>query len=126
MLSYILQIVGTEWLWIIIIVVFLLFGSNKIPEVSRNIGKIMREIQRGRAEIEREFSNSTLLPSTTPPKKLNRNLREPITINDINKTENKNKKEENVDTKIENVVVPEKETLNTDKEEKPNTESKEK
>ncbi len=86
----------------------------------------MREIQRGRAEIEREFSNSTLLPSTTPPKKLNRNLREPITINDINKTENKNKKEENVDTKIENVVVSEKETLNTDKEVKPNTESKEK
>lgn len=117
MLSYILQIVGTEWLWIILLVVFLLFGSNKIPEVSRNIGKIMREIQRGRAEIEREFSISTSLPSTTPPKKLNRNLREPITINDINKTEN---------TKIENVVVPEKETLNTDKEVKSNTESKEK
>ncbi len=124
MFSHILEIIGAEWLWIILLVVFLLFGSNKIPEVSRNIGKIMREIQRGRAEIEREFSIATSLPSTTSPKKLNRNLREPITINDINKTENENKKEENVDTKLENVIVPEKEKLNTDKEEKSNTESK--
>ncbi len=62
MLSNSLQIVGTEWIWIIFLVVFLLFGSKKLPELSRNLGKAMREIQKGRDEIEREFKVATSLP----------------------------------------------------------------
>lgn len=68
MLSNSLQIVGTEWIWIIFLVVFLLFGSKKLPELSRNLGKAMREIQKGRDEIEREFKVATSLPETTPKK----------------------------------------------------------
>lgn len=117
MISYTLQIVGTEWMWIILMVVFFLFGSKKLPEVSRNIGKVMREIQRGRAEIEREFTIATALPPTsnakTPPNKLKRNFREPIKpVNEENKdkVEISNKKEENTPKKIESINDTKKET----------------
>lgn len=55
-----LQIVGTEWIWIIFLVIFLLFGSKKLPELSRAIGKAMGELQKGREEIEREFRVASL------------------------------------------------------------------
>jgi len=58
--SYLLQIVGTEWIWIIFLIIFLLFGSKKLPELSRAIGKAMGELQKGREEIEREFRLASL------------------------------------------------------------------
>ncbi len=73
MFSYVLQIVGTEWVWIIFLVVFLLFGSKKLPELSRAIGKAMGEFQRGREEIERELRLATSIPQPQP---LPENLKE--------------------------------------------------
>lgn len=73
MFSYVLQIVGTEWMWIIFLVVFLLFGSKKLPELSRAIGKAMGEFQRGREEIERELRLATSIPKPQP---LPENLKE--------------------------------------------------
>jgi sec-independent protein translocase protein TatA len=73
MFSYVLQIVGTEWIWIIFLVVFLLFGSKKLPELSRAIGKAMGDLQRGREEIEREFRLATSIPKPQP---LPENLKE--------------------------------------------------
>jgi sec-independent protein translocase protein TatA len=35
---------GSEWLWIVIIVV-LLFGARKIPDLARGIGKGMKEFK---------------------------------------------------------------------------------
>lgn len=35
---------GTEWIWIILVVV-LLFGGRKIPELARGIGKGMRDFK---------------------------------------------------------------------------------
>jgi len=43
---------GIEWIWIILLAGILLFGSKKIPEVARAVGKAMGEFQKGRAEIE--------------------------------------------------------------------------
>jgi sec-independent protein translocase protein TatA len=52
----ILQIIGgTEWLWIILFVVVLLFGAKKIPEIARAIGRARGEFERGKQEIEREI-----------------------------------------------------------------------
>ncbi len=65
MLSYALQIIGTEWVWIVFLVVFLLFGSKKLPELSRALGKAMSEFQRGRAELEKEFRLTTATTPTT-------------------------------------------------------------
>lgn len=36
----------------------LFFGSKKLPEVARALGKAMGEFQRGRAEIERELKQA--------------------------------------------------------------------
>ncbi|MFQ6134327.1 MAG: twin-arginine translocase TatA/TatE family subunit [Nitrososphaerales archaeon] len=69
MLRYALQIIGTEWIWIVFLVVFLLFGSKKLPELSRALGKAMGEFQKGRDEIEREFRLATATPHP-PPKNL--------------------------------------------------------
>jgi sec-independent protein translocase protein TatA len=50
---------GSEWLWIALIVAVLLFGSKKLPEVARSIGKVVGEFQKGRMEIEREIKAAT-------------------------------------------------------------------
>ena len=54
----ILFIGGPEVLFILLIVL-LLFGSNKIPEVARMMGKGMREFRRATDEIKREFNDET-------------------------------------------------------------------
>lgn len=69
MLHYALQIFGTEWIWIVFLIIFLLFGSKKLPELSRALGKAMSEFQRGREEIEREF-RAAAAPIHTLPKDL--------------------------------------------------------
>jgi len=46
---------GSEWLWIALVAAILLFGSKKLPEVARSIGKAMGEFQKGKMEIEREM-----------------------------------------------------------------------
>ena len=40
------------------IVVILLFGPNKIPELARSAGKFMGEFTRAQREVEMEFSNA--------------------------------------------------------------------
>jgi len=65
-----LVIGGPEWIWIILLAGMLLFGSKKIPEVARAVGKAMGEFQKGRAEIEREIRASTSANfNTVPPSK---------------------------------------------------------
>lgn len=65
MLIHALQVGGTEWIWIVFLVVFFLFGSKKMPELARAFGKAMNEFQRGREEIEREF-RLAVAPSPSP------------------------------------------------------------
>jgi sec-independent protein translocase protein TatA len=73
MLSHVFQVIGTEWMWIIFLVIFLLFGSKKLPELSRAVGKAMGELQKGRAEIEREFKFATVDPKSITPKPMPKN-----------------------------------------------------
>ena len=53
------QIGGTEWIFVVIVVVVLMFGSKKVPELARSLGKAMGEFQKGRAEFEREIRAAT-------------------------------------------------------------------
>ncbi|NHB69470.1 Sec-independent protein translocase subunit TatA/TatB [Perlabentimonas gracilis] len=66
---------GTEII-LIVFVVLLLFGSKKIPEVARAIGKGYREFQKATDDIKRELSdldtnststNSSKTSSSTSP-----------------------------------------------------------
>ena len=45
---------GTEMMVILLIVV-LLFGANKLPQLARSSGQAMGEFKRGREEIDREL-----------------------------------------------------------------------
>lgn len=48
---------GPEWV-IIFVVVLLLFGAKKIPELARGLGKSMGEFKKAREEFEREIKHS--------------------------------------------------------------------
>jgi len=53
-----LFISGQE-IFIILLVVLLLFGANKIPEIARGLGKGMREFRKAADDIKREMNNHT-------------------------------------------------------------------
>ena len=46
LLNYLMSIGGSEWIIIGLLVVILLFGSKKLPEFSRTIGKAMGEFEK--------------------------------------------------------------------------------
>jgi sec-independent protein translocase protein TatA len=46
---------GGPELLIVLLVLVLLFGANKIPKLARSTGQAMGEFQRGRNEIEEEL-----------------------------------------------------------------------
>lgn len=54
----VMNIGGSEWIIIGLMAVFLLFGSKKLPEFSRMIGKAMGEYEKARAVTQREISHS--------------------------------------------------------------------
>ena len=49
--------VGPEML-IILLVLVLLFGANKIPKLARSTGEAMGEFKKGREEIEEELNDA--------------------------------------------------------------------
>nr|ACY24466.1 Sec-independent protein secretion pathway component [uncultured crenarchaeote 29d5] len=46
LVNYLLSIGGSEWIIIGLLVVILLFGSKKLPEFSRTMGKAMGEFEK--------------------------------------------------------------------------------
>ena len=51
--------IGSQELLIIFLVVLLLFGAERIPEVARAVGKSMREFKRAAGEFESELQQVT-------------------------------------------------------------------
>ena len=55
-LNMIMQIPsGFEWIFIVIIVVVLIFGAKKIPDLARGFGKATSEFEKARIEAKREL-----------------------------------------------------------------------
>lgn len=50
-------IAGQEWIFIIIIVVVLIFGAKKIPELAKTFGKAKGEFEKGKIEGEKELKD---------------------------------------------------------------------
>ena len=46
--NYVMNVGGSEWLMIGLLVIILLFGSKKLPEFSRTIGKAVGEFEKMR------------------------------------------------------------------------------
>ena len=49
----------TDWIILIVVVLLVLGGSKKIPEVAKALGRAMGEFRKGRMEVEREISEAT-------------------------------------------------------------------
>jgi len=54
---------GPEWI-LIIVVLLLLFGAKKIPELARGLGKGIREFKDASREIKREIDEASSVEDT--------------------------------------------------------------
>ena len=57
-MNHLLFISGQE-IFIVMIVVLLLFGANKIPEIAKGMGKGMREFRKATDDIKKEITDQS-------------------------------------------------------------------
>ena len=53
-----LLFISTQEIFVVLIIVVMLFGSKKIPELARNLGKGIRELKDASNDIKREIQSS--------------------------------------------------------------------
>ncbi len=51
--------IGTPELFVIILVIIMFFGSKKIPELARGLGKGIREVKNATSDIQEEIRKSS-------------------------------------------------------------------
>ena len=49
---------GGQELMLILIIILVLFGAKKLPELARGLGKGMKEFKKAQSEMEEEFSRA--------------------------------------------------------------------
>ena len=64
-IASIMNLMGPD-LMVILLIVLLLFGAKKLPELARGMGKAVKEFSSARDEIERELTQSTSGKTTLP------------------------------------------------------------
>ncbi|CAM1373680.1 Sec-independent protein translocase protein TatA [Tenacibaculum litopenaei] len=57
-MSTVFLFIGGPEIFVIIAVVVMLFGADKIPEIARSLGKGMRQIKDATNDIKQEINNS--------------------------------------------------------------------
>jgi sec-independent protein translocase protein TatA len=57
--------VGGSEVLLVVLLVLVLFGSKRMPELARGLGKVMREVRKATDQIRREIENPT--PPEPPP-----------------------------------------------------------
>ena len=57
MIEYGLNIIGSEWIIIIFVALVLLFGTNKLPEAGKKIGKIVGEYNKAKNNVQKQFKD---------------------------------------------------------------------
>ena len=58
-MAYIILTLGGGELLVVFLVFLVLFGSSKIPELAKGLGKGLREFKKATDDIKREINNST-------------------------------------------------------------------
>ena len=48
---------GMDWVWILLIVL-VIFGGKKLPDLARNLGKGMSEFKKGLNEVQSDVQNT--------------------------------------------------------------------
>ena len=60
----------SEWhIFLVLIVVFLLFGGRKLPELARGIGEAMREFKKASRDIQDDPPRTALPPAPIKPER---------------------------------------------------------
>ncbi|MGD1838482.1 MAG: twin-arginine translocase TatA/TatE family subunit [Nitrososphaeraceae archaeon] len=77
-----MNIGGSEWIIIALICIFLIFGSKKLPQVSRNLGKAFAEYDKTKKTIMNEIEKTSKLESDNEHSeynnKIGKNIRGPV------------------------------------------------
>jgi sec-independent protein translocase protein TatA len=58
-IDYALNIIGSEWIIIIFVALILLFGTNKLPEAGKKIGKMVGEYNKAKTEMQNQIKEYT-------------------------------------------------------------------
>jgi sec-independent protein translocase protein TatA len=67
-IASIMNLMGPDMM-VILLIVLLLFGAKKLPELARGMGRAVKEFGAARDEVERELSQSRP-NAVAPPKQL--------------------------------------------------------
>jgi len=59
---------GGQELILILLIILLLFGAQKLPELAKGLGKGIKEFKKAQNEIEEEFNKSVDEPSKNEKK----------------------------------------------------------
>jgi len=72
--ALLMNIAGSEWIIIILLGLVLVFGTKKLPQFSRSIGKAVGEFEKARTMFRREIEeaadpakNARMIPKITGP-----------------------------------------------------------
>jgi len=57
---------GMSEILIILVIVLILFGPKKLPELARGLGQSIREFKKGASEIKQEFEQAVDLDAPPP------------------------------------------------------------
>jgi sec-independent protein translocase protein TatA len=61
--------IGAQEILLILLIIVLLFGARKIPEIARGLGKSMSEFKKGLREVDEEISKEEEPEKREPPEK---------------------------------------------------------
>jgi sec-independent protein translocase protein TatA len=57
----------TDWIILIVVVLLVLGGTKKIPEIARAAGRAMGEFKKGRMEVDKEIKEAMQADTSTAP-----------------------------------------------------------
>ena len=63
----IMAMLGSQEILLIFVVIVLLFGASKLPELARSMGRSMGEFKRGQIEVEKELQSVKTPAATQTP-----------------------------------------------------------
>tara|TARA_R100000027_G_scaffold34164_3_gene25009 strand:- start:168 stop:494 length:327 start_codon:yes stop_codon:yes gene_type:complete len=82
-----IQNLGAMEIFLILLIVLLLFGAKRLPELSRSMGKSLREFKKATSDVEEDFKNAmNEEPAEKKPKKETPNLVVPTPRSEVSPT----------------------------------------
>jgi sec-independent protein translocase protein TatA len=63
--------IGAQEILLILLIILLLFGARRIPEIARGLGKSMSEFKKGLKEVDEENKKDEEPEKRKPPEKKN-------------------------------------------------------